>query len=84
MKIWKFYLNPGETSTTMPKDAKILSIQEQKGHICMWALFPAEFPTEVRRFNTVPTGPSFDPSPNHKYLATTQLDMTVWHTFEQL
>lgn len=86
MKIWKFVLALGDSQlVSMPKDATILSIQVQKGNLCMWALCNEDAKVVERRINIYGTG---NPLPDYigdfKYLGTFQIyggDL-VFHAFE--
>ncbi len=56
-QIWKFYLNETSTVVEMPKNAAVLTVQNQNGAICIRALVdPAEKATEPRLFEIYGTG----------------------------
>jgi len=56
--VYKYYLDPlvSPTAIVMPRGAKILSSQVQRGIVCMWALVDTEAPMESRRFQLLETG----------------------------
>ncbi len=55
--IWKYPIEIHEYfCIEMPIDAKILTIQNQKGIICMWALVNPDKRLERRCFRIYPTG----------------------------
>jgi hypothetical protein len=55
--IWKFnFETKDEISVSMPKDAKILSLQTQNEIPCMWALVDPTAPKEERKFTIFGTG----------------------------
>ena len=57
MKIFKYKLELSDYPTlTLPKDAKILSVQIQKGILCLWALVDTSAPIEQRKFRLAGTG----------------------------
>ena len=80
--IWKFQLTIGEPVAAMPRGAQILTVHEQYGEVCLWALVDPDAPTEDRRFHIVGTG---HPSAHLKnYIGTAQVagGALVWHVFE--
>jgi len=87
--IWKFKLENSDTqSIEMPKNAKILTIQEQLGDICLWAMVDTEKKTETRHFEIFGTGESIycDMGIERKYIGTYQLreGRLVFHIFERI
>jgi hypothetical protein len=70
----------------MPAGAKILSVQDQTGVICLWARVWTEAKEkELRTFIIVGTGREFPPSSRPpEYIASVQQDGFVWHIFEQV
>lgn len=88
MKIWKFVLALSDTQVVpMPKGSTILTIQVQKGNLCLWALCDenADEGGPGRRINIYGTG---NPLPENghigEYISTFQLyggDL-VFHAFE--
>ena len=83
--IWKFPLNYYDTNfISMPKGAKILSIQNQYEIACIWALIPdITSDTETRIFIIYGTGHTHELIKGN-YIGTYQLDNgnLVFHVFE--
>lgn len=88
MTIWKFILQiTGEQTVMMPIDAQLLSIQMQRGNLCVWAKVETDGKLEPRKFEIIGTGhpiPSLVGTGQRRdHLATVQADMgLVWHVFE--
>ena len=83
--VWKFlldlkdYANP-RFELTMPRDARILTVQMQAGIPCLWAEVYPDNPVEVRRFAIVSTGCPVPPGVS--YIGTWQDGPFVWHLYE--
>ncbi len=92
MVIWKFSLPiVGLQRVTMPKDASILSVQQQgAGDLQMWAIVDPDAEREQRIIEIVGTGnPMADVTKEglaRLHLATVQTNggSLVWHVFELL
>jgi hypothetical protein len=68
----------------LPRPSIILSVQEQNGKICLWALVDSNTKeTEIRRIHIVGTGYKF-PLTSLQFIATVQLGVYVWHIFEEI
>ena len=84
--IYKFPLGDDKkTVIKIPKDAKILSVQEQFSEGVMWALVDTEKEVEERFFESFLTGKEIKLfTPNYIYLGTYQTDggNFVVHVFE--
>lgn len=82
--IWKYILQP-ETTVQMPREARILCVQEQHGNTCLWALVDPQQPRETRRFNTYGTGFDMPENPG-QYIGTFQVESgrLVFHVFEEI
>lgn len=66
----------------MPEGAIVLSVQEQRGELVLWAEVVPSRPTTRRRFAVVGTGHVIPDEP-HEYVATVQSYLgLVWHVFE--
>jgi hypothetical protein len=80
--IWKWTLGES-TVIEMPRDAKILTVQEQHGRPQLWALVDTDAPKVHRVFNIHRTGEPMPIEPGH-YIGTFQLDngACVFHVFE--
>lgn len=88
-KIYKYTLQKVEiTEVVMPKNAKILTAQEQFGNVCVWCLVDPLADTEIRRFGIYATGWPISclDSINMKYVATFQSmgGSLVHHLFEHM
>jgi len=85
--IWKFELVTTNTQkVTMPKGAEILTIQDQQGTTCMWALVDPEAETEQRIFEVFGTGHDikYDMGISREYIGTYQErgGVLIFHLFE--
>lgn len=67
----------------LPEGAQILSIGNQNGVLCLWALVNPLKPIMPRRFRIVGTGNSIKQHPG-MHLATVVIDPFVWHVFAVL
>lgn len=82
--IYKYPIDlDAEFSLLLPQGAQVLSIQQQRGDIFLWALVDKTAMKEERRFRTVGTGHSV-PDGNLKHIATVQDSIFVWHFFEEV
>jgi hypothetical protein len=81
--IWKFGLELTEVQTIyMPEGADILSVQNQNGSLCIWALLSPTAPKVGRHFKVIGTGHKIETLADHKWIATVIQDQFVWHIFE--
>ena len=84
MTIWKFPLHLTDSQEVeMPKSAEVLTVQTQKGSICLWATVESESPRSKRSFRIIGTGHEFDGG-LLAYVGTVQQGSFVWHVFERL
>ena len=84
VEIWKYKI-PAHTYTEieMPKGAKVLTVQTQRGEPCIWAIVDPNQEKEIRCFFIYGTGISFDYLQTYKYIGTFQPhDYLVFHLFE--
>jgi hypothetical protein len=82
--IWKFLLLP-DGKCRLPQGAQTLSVHEQWGEVCLWALVDPAAPLEDRQMLIYGTGHNIlVPTENLKYLGTVLLDAgsLVFHVFE--
>jgi ACT domain-containing protein len=83
--IYKYVLKQVLFQTvSMPKHAKILTVQMQREDICIWALVDKEEErTEERRIKIVGTGHEIHTDIG-TYIGTIQMDngSLVWHVFD--
>lgn len=83
--IHKYNLRVVDIQTiNLPKDAIILSIQNQNGSLSMWCLIDTNDEMTPRTFRVIGTGERFEDEEACAFLATVQCDHLVWHIFEQL
>lgn len=84
MRILKYPITPGKFEIELPRGAKVLTVQAQRGKGCMWVAVEEEYKTTARRFLGIGTGWSVDRLLNKfKYLGTWQEGPYVWHLFEE-
>ena len=84
--IWKFPLAVvSPYQITMPKGAKILTVQRQGAHACLWAIVDPDAEKERRVFEIFGTGQSMHEGMgiDRKYIGTFQASEFVWHVFER-
>lgn len=82
--IWKYEIPiQDRTELQMPTGADILSIQVQKGIICLWALVDPTAEKEGRVFHLIGTGRLFNKH-GLKYITSVQThgDTFIWHLFD--
>ena len=83
--IWKWSVVPESRFTlALPRGAKILDVQEQRGQPQLWALVDPTAPIERREFCVLPTGTEWESDEVLRYLGTFQLTLgqLVFHLFE--
>jgi hypothetical protein len=69
----------------LPMGAKILAVDEQHGHYCMWALVDPDAETEIRYFRFAGTGHPITEDPSRLvHISTFKVDggVLIWHIFE--
>lgn len=84
MKIFKFPIELTDRQTVeMQKGAHILSCQEQKGVLTIWAIVDPNAEKVERNIAIVGTGRADYPdTPRTKFIATVQQGDFVWHIFD--
>lgn len=85
MKIWKFTLSITDTQKLrMPKGAKVLTVQNQRGNPVLWAMVDDTAPFETRTFATYGTGITIPGDEIGQYVGTYQSREGEWvfHVFE--
>lgn len=82
--IHKFPVASGLFHLPLPKGAKILTVQAQRGQPQMWALLDTDNDPERRSFVTFPTGGEMPTDTHLDYIGTFQLadGNLVFHLFE--
>ncbi len=84
-KIWKYTLPVSDYPViSMPKGARVLSVDVQHGKVQVWALVDPEAPTELHRFMMVGTGHCLTEKcvESMRFIGTVQMGDFVWHIFE--
>ena len=86
-QIWKYEIVTTNTqSLTIPYGAEILTIQDQKGTLCMWVLVDPNEEKEKRVFEVFGTGQDihYDLGVSRKYIGTYQerAGHLIFHLFE--
>jgi hypothetical protein len=82
--IWKFLVEPfDEIKIEMPKGAEILTVQNQKENIQLWAIVNPNVEKEIRKFHVYSIGQEMN-NINEIYIGTFQIDNgdLVFHLFE--
>lgn len=84
-EIWKFVLKP-ETEIDMPKKAKLLSVADQYGNVCLWVEVDTIWENEKRSFVFFGTGHTIPIDLDLAFIGTVLLmdDSLVLHVFEKI
>jgi len=87
--IWKFEFKvQDDIKIEMPIGSEILTVQEQEGQSCLWALVDPDYSTEIRRFDLFGTGHPINENivTSRKYIGTFQMESGkfVFHLFEKV
>lgn len=81
--IYKYVLRLIDTQkVAIPSKALVLSVQEQRGEICLWALVETEDPKVVWTVDIYGTGTPIEK--DGTYLGTVQMETFVWHIFKRV
>ncbi len=82
--IWKYELPIVDHPVIyMPRGAKVLSVQMQRGVPCIWAEVLSSMPGEERHFRLVGTGHEIRGLERSRFIGTFQVDaVLVFHLFE--
>lgn len=83
-KIYKYPLMiTDEQFISMPTNAKILTVQTQKGIPCIWALVNTNFPEKLYKIRIIGTGHPIEESFAGEYISTFQMidEGLVFHVF---
>lgn len=83
--IFKYILKETDCQrVSMPRGAKLLSVDVQRGSLCLWAIVAPDEPHKERIIFIYGTGhpfPDEDDCPQ-MFLGTVQQGQLVWHIFE--
>lgn len=83
--IWKYPLDEKISRLEIPRDARLLTVQSQRGTPTLWARVNPDAPTERRIIAGIGTGEDIIESPGNPltYISTVQTaGGFVWHFFE--
>ena len=72
---------------SMPVRARVLSVANQGGKLCLWAMVTPNTPYNLRSFRIIGTGNPiednpFDKNPTGAFIGTVLMPPFVWHVFE--
>lgn len=84
MHVYKYQLQDTlQQTVNLSVGAKILSVHEQYGSLCLWALVDADLPTSPRVIEIYGTG-HVVPAGKREFIGTvvTMGGRLVWHVFE--
>jgi len=86
MVIWKFPLEIVDSQALfLPKGAKILSVHDQAGVVCLWALVDPDKRRERRVIELSCTGGTVrSKDDDRKFIGTVVSGIFVWHFFERV
>lgn len=85
MVIWKYVLEITDRQTlVMPAGAELLSVANQNGRLCLWALADPSKEKVPRCIEIVGTGNPIPTNPEEirKFVGTVIIGPFVWHVFE--
>lgn len=87
MVIWKFELAITDMQeVTMPDGAELLSVANQNGNLCLWAIVDPSKERRRRYIEIIGTGNPMptDMGVDRKFIGTAVVNPFVWHVFERL
>ncbi len=87
MKIYKYTLDIVDRQVVrMPRGANILSVGNQRGKVCLWALCNPDMPFSLRAIEIIGTGNSIpeNNTVNRVFVGTAIVEPFVWHVFESV
>jgi hypothetical protein len=81
--IWKFEIpNSPCPYVTMPRGAQVLSVNQQNGRICVWALVNSKQESELAEFRIYATGENVEMTGACDFVGTVMMPSgLVWHVF---
>lgn len=85
-RIWKYELAVTDEQTVeMPRGAKVLSVANQGGNLCLWAEVDPHERVTVRTFLVVGTGHKITLDADlREFIGTVLICPLVWHVFEAM
>lgn len=82
-QIWKYMLNLEDAQTlSIPRGAQFLSVDNQRGQLCLWALVAEAAELEERTIAVIGTGNPIPPGRSYRFLGTAVIETFAWHVFE--
>lgn len=87
MVIWKFELEITDwQEVMMPVGAELLSVANQNGSLCLWAMVDPSKGSQPRYIEIFGTGNPIptDMGVDRKFLGTAVVNPFVWHVFERV
>lgn len=87
MRIWKYELQIEDIQeVAMPQFAELLSVANQQGQLCLWAMVDASRSMAIRCIEIIGTGNpvAVDMGLERKFIGTAIVGHFVWHVFERL
>jgi hypothetical protein len=83
--IWKFPLEVTDyQNVRMPKGAEILSVADQYGVVCVWAMVDSDAELEDRMFYIFGTGNPVSETLPWQFVGSVQQNIFVWHVFAEV
>jgi hypothetical protein len=83
MAIWKYTLALTDVQVVpMPADAVMLSVANQRGSLCLWAMVDPSQGMASRTIEIFGTGHVLPPAVR-SFIGTVVMDEFVWHVFEE-
>ena len=84
MVVWKYELEiTDRQELPLPAGAVILSVANQRGKLCLWAMVNPIVITSIRCIEIIGTGHQIQDLGGLKYIGTVVIDPLVWHVFER-
>jgi hypothetical protein len=68
----------------MPEGAEILSVADQRGELCVWALVDPDADLENRMFYIFGTGNPVSETLPWQFVGSVQQSVFVWHVFAEV
>jgi len=82
-RIFKYTLEiTSDQTVQMPQDAQILSVANQNGNLCLWAMVDIDCPPHPRHIEIIGTGLPV-PDSQRLFIGTAVIGQFVWHVFEK-
>ena len=83
-EIWKFEITRDiTTEIDVPGNYKILKVDYQNGHMCIWIMVESGKPKTRITIEVHGTGFKINDCENLEHIDTLQQDYFVWHIFER-